>query len=825
MKYGERLNSYSVPEWRMNNILYDELKLEIKELTASSASFSNSGYNRLVESFKEELQSVNLFARCKLGEIQYRFKQCWAQINSPRAGEDSWQGAKDIHRLNQEIYNLSRFISAQYTGFKKLLKKYRRHAPPNELAKGRDLQVIYKMMHDSDSFASVDLTGQFLDLSDLYVQLRRLRKGIKPEMSNGAASAAGASSNDLNNDASTNASGSSSTNTGAKAQANGSKSNGNSETQVNTLSNSKSSSIKPISAKKLLEFDVEMLTSFGDVYRFWVHNDNLVQLKVLLLQYMDLTCSAEQSGRTTMDCFDNIDASVQNSRATREPAHLRTTRINTSSISSKTSVQYASKLLIPGSGMRYTASQPSVEEVEKLRQGDLEGVLETTANFDDEPALRWLKNRDSAYSMKLRANCTRFKSSEGVWACIYTNIGIEGTKLTFPHSVLDIRSQVDHSSWLDTVRDSYLLHPVPVDFSIYAWAVLVTWPQKITERPEWLDVLENGKDIRRVPPLSAIKRIEKKGSKQFSVGSANTSNSINAHASSQPNSQPNSQPHSLGSGDVPQLAINGSNVENSPGRSEFRYWNEFDDDAEEVADDDHEFLDEIDEELKRARTAARLAQPVYQLGTSMRRKLQNWFERADSATLASSASSTELPFSGLDGDATSVTSNGTRGTAESDDEVTPLMRRAASGRFSPRIPSHRRSHYGSNYDSEFNSDLEDRLNNTARGRLHQNAFTRKHSDAALALITFLCFCLSLAIVGLVFTILLTEDLSLLAAGLRLALVLFLLMALSLSLLGYIANNFRSDPGWLSQAAVHTALLCIVCLGVGGIANIISPIVV
>lgn len=817
MKYGERLNSYSVPEWRMHNILYDELKLEIKDLTASPSSFSNSGYNRLVESFQEELQSVNLFARCKLGEIQYRFKQCWGEINSPRALEDGWQGAKDIQRLNQEIYNLSRFISAQYTGFKKLLKKYRRHAPSNELAKGRDLQVIYKMMHDNDSFASVDLTRQFLDLSDLYVQLRRLRKGAKSEGSNGTTNA-GISNNKLSNGASA------STNASASAKARESSSNSKSETEtlVNTLSNTKLPSIKPISAKKLLEFDVEMLSSFGDVYRFWVHNDNLVQLKVLLLQYMDLTCSAEQSGRTTMDCFDNLDTSSQHSRATREPAHLRTTKINSSSISSETSIQYASRLLVPASGMRYTASQPSIEEVEKLKQGDLEGVLKSTANLDNEPTLKWLSNRNCSYSMKLRADCTRFKSSEGVWACIYANIGIDKSDVSsFPYSVLEIRSQVDQSAWLDTVRDSYLLYPVPIDFSIYAWAVLVAWPKKISERPEWLDILENGKDIRRVPPLSAIKRIEKKGSKQFSVGSANTTPST----SSQPNSQANSQPHSVGSSDLPLLTVNGTGVQDSPGGNGFRYWNEFDDEAEEF-DDNHEFLDEIDEELKRARTAARLAQPVYQLGTSMRRKLQNWFERTDNATLASSASSAELPFSGIDADATSVTSNGSRGTAESDDEMTPLMRRAASGRFSPRIPSNSRSHYGSNYDSEFNSDLEDRLNLTARGqRRHQNAFTRKHSDAALALITFLCFCLSLAIVGLVFTILLTEDLSLLAAGLRLALILFLLMALSLSLLGYIANNFRSDPGWLSQAAVHTALLCIVCLGVGGIANIASPIVV
>lgn len=720
MKYGQRLGKYSVPEWRSHNILYDELKLQIKELTASANAFTRWGYEQLDDSFATEIENTNLFVRCKLGEIDYRFQQCDLIVRDlAKAPEDErryWQFSGEVQKLNQDIRNLSRFVGAQYTGFQKLLKKYRRHAPPHELnVKARDLASADKLLLARDSFARVDLTPQFLELSVLYSTLRT--RNFK-EL---------ASHHRHHHDSSPDNSP-----RGSERRGNGS----NIPAELSLVES---------------KFDIEMLTVVSsDVYRYWVHQDNLVQLKVMLLQNMDLVATDDEAESTTTIYLDTNG--LQSAQNFGEPAQIR--QVCLGKLVSRPT------LLVPAGGLRYTAAWPlSDEQFDALKRGDFAAqCVVSPSKVNAQLALGWVSSQRATPKAEVTAHRTRFRSEDGVYASIDTSAVIESDSLldtkigAFPYSVLEIRTKRD-VPWLDRLRKSHLLYTVSASFSLYEWALLRTRPEQVVARPGWLDVLDSGAEIRQEPSEAA--------NTPQTIAKSRSSVSLQFEEQNQPKPA--------------------------------RYWNEFDDGEE--FEEDGLFFEEIDEELRRARMAANFARPVYQLGETMRRQFNTWFDPARRSNTSDSEGSNTL------------TSNNSVST-----EATSLLRHQRSGQYSPRIASRRNSiaSYGSLHSPRSHS-----------GPRNEDVVRKKH-DQGLALITFLCFFFSLGMVALVFLILITEDVITLPSGLRVSLIVFLVIALALALLGYVAFNFRSSQHWSGQVAVHVVLLTVVCFGVGGVANISMP---
>lgn len=697
MKYGQQLRKHSVPEWHAHNILYDSLKLEIKELTARPQAFSAAKYAQLVDSFVQEIDNANLFVRCKVGEIEYRLQQCDTLVRDLAKQDEeskSWQLNREVRKLTLDIQNLSRFIEAQFTGFRKLLKKYRRHAPPAAAQAGQDLREIDDQLLARGSFATVDLTPQFLELSALYTTLRT-RKFAELELS--------LAKGGLRHKASPNDS---------------------------------------------LQFDVEMLTaSVQDVFRFWVHRDYLVQLKLLLVQHMELVVpdSEEDQEITLVKYLDTKD--MHAARHFSEPAQIRKVVIGRK--------ESDPVLLVPSVGLRHTAATTISNEQMRAILENKRITVDSDAHVSAQLALGWIASQSGVRAFDMQSHRTRFRAADDrVWAAIdcaaKARHGTGKEFSAFPFEVLELRVGGKGAPWVDALRNSHLVYPVSGSFSLYLWALIQLRPGFVSATPSWLDELDSGKNIKREPEEVPPPPPRLRTSKSFS------SIRFGEHTAEVGEEAPQEQ--------LP------------------RYWNEFDD-GEEFQTPDGFFYDEEDETLRRARVAHILTTPVYQLGESMRRRIHTLFDRRGSD-------------SSLDSDADSV-----RSVTSDDSSVRNLV---ADAQFSPRV----RHHYGATDDVsvfDLKSDAQ-----------------RRRNDHGLTLITSLCFLLSGIVVMLVFTLFLIEDVDLLPLRFRLALVMFLGIALVLAAAGYVAYFYRHQTTWHEQVLVHVCFLTIVCLGVGGMANVSLP---
>lgn len=710
MKYGQLLRKHSVPEWHAHNILYDSLKYEIKELTACPESFTSARYAQLVDSFSQEIDNANLFVRCKVGEIEYRLQQCDTIVRDlakQLEDEKIWLLNREVRKLTLDIQNLSRYVEAQLTGFRKLLKKFRRHAPALAKENGDDLSEIDAKLLARDSFASVDLTPQFLELSALYTTLRtRKFAELNLSLRNGAGK--------------------------HKASPNDS-----------------------------LQFDVEMQTAdVQDIYRFWVHKDYLVQLKVLLLQHMDLVApdSEDEAEITLIKYLDSKD--LQFAKKFSDPAQICKVVVGRK--------ESDPVLLVPSVGLRHTAAATITNEQMQAILSNKPVSVDSNAHVSAQLALGWVASQGRLRTVCMQTHRTRFRSSgDKVWAAIDSSAKVlvddaQGTQeiAAFPFQVLEMRVG-KNVAWVDALRNSHLVYPVSGSFSLYLWALIQLRPNFVSETPSWLDSLDSGVNIKREPNDVQPAQTKLHNSKSFS--------SIKFGAKDD--------------GSPPQTnrgLLNARENEDRP-----RYWNEFDDGEEFTGGDDF-FYDGEDEEMHRARVAQLLATPVYQLGESMRRHISTLFDRRSSE-------------SSLDSDTLSVHSS-----ASDDSSVRNLVGRTAqSGQYSPRI-----RHYGATGEVgyfDLKSDVQ-----------------RRRNDHGLSLITSLCFLLSGIVVMLVFTLFMIEDVDILPLKFRLALVMFLAVALVLAVSGYVAYFYRNKSSWHEQVLVHLCFLTIVCLGVGGMANVSLP---
>lgn len=744
MKYGQLLRRYSVPEWHAHNILYDILKQDIKNLTATRESFNDEHYSQLVTSFSEEIDNANLFVRCKLGEIEFRLQQCDTLVRDLASRMDErrvWKLNQEVRKLASDIQNLSRFIEAQFTGFRKLLKKFRRHAPSDKLDAGQDLRQIDDKLLERGSFATVDLTPQFLELGALYSTIRtRKFEELNQSLSLG--------------------------NKGIYNKG--------------SSSWTESDPSGPTSAtEQALKFDVEMLTAHvRDVHRFWVHADYLVQLKILLLEKMDLvglkTQDINETEVTKVQYLDTPD--LQAARHFSEPAQIRQVGKDSEHV-----------LLVPSVGLRHTAATAlSPEQEQRVLAGDVDKKdLDTETHVSSQLAMGWIASQNVVHALDVSTRRTRFRNSDDkIWAAVDNDIQVINSSARFPFAVLELRVGND-VDWLNSIRNSHLVHPVSGSFSIYLWALIRRKPRLVTTRPGWLDDLDSGKNIKREPEDAVVTTVQKKPLKSSkSYASIKFGIDDRRYLEGDESRDAESTADNDGTGNTNTEGSRGTTVGNlSDGP---RYWNEFDDGDEYNEGDDHYFYDDEDETLRRARVAERITTPVYQLGETMRRRFNFIFDRLG-------------PMSSSDSDIDNLSVN----SVTTDDSS--VHRVPFEPQYSPRNRHH---NYGATDDVSF-FDLK-------------TDAQRRRNDHGLKLITFLCFMISNIVVLLVFILFFIEEVEILPVEMRLALILFLGVALVFSVAGYIAFQFRNESSWKEQVAVNMGLLTVVCFAVGGMANLSLP---
>ncbi|KAL5614735.1 uncharacterized protein BROUX77_000572 [Berkeleyomyces rouxiae] len=206
MKFGQKLQSESVPRWRIHNIDYNSLKNEIKVHTTRNQATAlvipgseDVALTRFENRFYEELQAqherVGDFVSSKAGEIGHRLNYlttCIHQlcIRYPKHSEGSnpEQIAKrqrrfskyehELLRCGDDLHSLDRFIDAQVVAFRKILKKYQKWTGSSSLS----ARFRENILHDPKSFTRRDLTQLQSQYDMLLAELRETHpdEGIRP---------------------------------------------------------------------------------------------------------------------------------------------------------------------------------------------------------------------------------------------------------------------------------------------------------------------------------------------------------------------------------------------------------------------------------------------------------------------------------------------------------------------------------------------------------------------------------------------------------------------------------------------------------------------
>lgn len=193
MKYGQQLESESVPEWSLHNIDYNALKQFIKANTTRDQATAitipghqDTSLYRFENEFYDELcrqhDRVGLFVATKASEINRRLQYLSDQINRLLlVGTTSARNTNSLKRqrrfvkyeraasqLADETRDLSRFVNAQVVAFRKILKKYRKWTGSASLSS----RFRENILSDPKSFTRRDFSHLESQCDDLLATVR-----------------------------------------------------------------------------------------------------------------------------------------------------------------------------------------------------------------------------------------------------------------------------------------------------------------------------------------------------------------------------------------------------------------------------------------------------------------------------------------------------------------------------------------------------------------------------------------------------------------------------------------------------------------------------
>ncbi|KAI1178128.1 hypothetical protein F4777DRAFT_576434 [Nemania sp. FL0916] len=151
MKFGQRLEQTSVPGWSLHNVDYNSLKHQIKVHTTKDQAAATAiaipgqqdqALKRFEHAFYLELASqhsrVGLFVTSKTDEVSRRLHHLSDSVHllllkctdprglSPKRHRKFLRLQRQTEECAHDIKALSRFVAAQVTAFRKILKKYRK---------------------------------------------------------------------------------------------------------------------------------------------------------------------------------------------------------------------------------------------------------------------------------------------------------------------------------------------------------------------------------------------------------------------------------------------------------------------------------------------------------------------------------------------------------------------------------------------------------------------------------------------------------------------------------------------------------------------------
>ncbi|KAK7755948.1 hypothetical protein SLS62_001890 [Diatrype stigma] len=198
MKFGQRLEEQSVPEWSIHNVDYNTLKHQIKTHTTKAHAATaitipgqqDQALQKFEEAFYHELcrqhDRVCFFVSSKCDEIHWRLRHISDQLNRLilQCTDDRGLTGKRQRRLTKyrqqinecgdDINALSRFVGAQVVAFRKILKKYKKWTRSITLgSRFRD-----NVLSSPKSFTNRDLSALRTQVRDVLATLQAATSGL-----------------------------------------------------------------------------------------------------------------------------------------------------------------------------------------------------------------------------------------------------------------------------------------------------------------------------------------------------------------------------------------------------------------------------------------------------------------------------------------------------------------------------------------------------------------------------------------------------------------------------------------------------------------------
>ncbi|KAH6883962.1 SPX domain-containing protein [Thelonectria olida] len=180
MKYGQRLERESVPEWSLHNLDYNSLKHEIKNHTTRDQATAmaipgqqDTTLRKFEDSLYKELcrqhDRLDLFVASKADEISRHLDHLsknihrWISKSQDQLSVDTSLKSqrrfanykRELGRCGRDVQSLSRFATAQVVGFRKIIKKYRKWTGSTTLGS----RFSENVLSDPKSFTRRNLTA------------------------------------------------------------------------------------------------------------------------------------------------------------------------------------------------------------------------------------------------------------------------------------------------------------------------------------------------------------------------------------------------------------------------------------------------------------------------------------------------------------------------------------------------------------------------------------------------------------------------------------------------------------------------------------------
>lgn len=580
MKFGATLQQRSVPQWsnctfrfllfhlrsaynifELDNVDYDEIKNFIKKETTHKDKASpvhipgqhDTEQSRpqfedeLYEILKDQYERINLFTKSKHGEIERRLDSLRYQSSQlskssplrPQDGRRYDRLAQEANSVRDDIQLLSRYISTQRVAFRKLLKKYHKWTGSKSL----------EARFDRNTFQNTDtktFVPAFDEILSRFAEIQTLLEKFRQRLQNAQGSVR------------------------------------ESRREPQALRAGSLSDI--LKQGKTAEFDARFsmipARKHGGIAKYWVHRDNLFEVRVRLLGQMkdplngssasilrhgssgSLTDDLNNRSASTLnqrdgdllkiEVVDDLerfrkDQSAATIRQTEHPATASPTEATVVVIQSSKPEAAIITRRVADSGVPPIILCDRVAALELLKQpGISHGQASSTknshspSNRDLSILTHWLARHPNTEPLaQVTSHRSRFQglqnsAEHALWSVLDTDITVRpGTRSdvpgahvsqqerSFPHAILEIRweGSVGTPDVVKGLDESHLAERIR-GFSTEAYAIYVLYNSGSSALPIWAPLLEL--DIRKLPPKQD-KRRSRKGRSTLTAESSNRS--------------------------------------------------------------------------------------------------------------------------------------------------------------------------------------------------------------------------------------------------------------------------------------------------------------